>query len=129
MKKVFKRSKHNNKFGKGRWITFCHLNASDMNPIIMQLGIEIYADHTCGIPHSPIDCNCYFIDLTEIALQYKNRWLVPLSIAHRFVDDGMRVFIDNSGVIVASTLNADDFNIRFQRIVEEANAFCNAAGR
>jgi hypothetical protein len=106
----------------GAWVTVNKIDTEMMTPFIMQLGFEVYADHTCGVPRSIGDCNCYMVDLEAVNARYRNRWLVPLAFAHRFADEGMRVFPEETGVMIVSVLDEHEFMKRFEEIVPEINA-------
>ena len=69
---------------------------------------EVFADHTCGVPHLPIEGNLYYMSLSNVIQHLHNKWVVQLAFAQRFATRGIRAFPDVDGVALATPLNSDE---------------------
>ena len=83
-------------------------------------GIEMYSDYSCGASQGAVDdtWTCYYIDLQYANPYYINDWLLPHAFARRFVDAGMRVFLEDDGVMVACNLSGTAFDEMFESIIQ-----------
>lgn len=105
-----------------------------MNQFIDANSIEMYQDYSIGASRGALKDNwtCYYIDLQYANPYYVNDWVLQHAFARRFVDRGMRVFLEHDGVLVAGQLNAEAFDIMFQGLLQpllDEHGFCEKAAQ
>ena len=127
MSKKYKNRKQVNS-QNGAFIPMSPIDPSKISPYVMTLGLEYHPNGRLEIPHIPISENCYFVDLKDVVRHYQNQWFIPLLFAQLFVNQDMRAFVDNTGVIIESALDEQTFTSKFHTICMKAWQMAKCSG-